>query len=590
MAMSARRPLGGLIHSYQGYDPQRFPSPTRPPPDIAGSAMEHMLVHGSMRGLTDEQLAEAVEIDPSQIAGLGPSLDALIAMLEERKRRILETYDPKPSSRAAAEGFLDAARGVPGRDAKQTRELDDAVRARSIPGLERLWYRAERRDPELARALLELIDALGVQYELEALDADHAFTGREALDVPAALAVKEELETIDRLLDQLREALKNAKIAKVDLDALRRFVDDADVDQLRDFGRRIAEHIREQAELQGLERSEAGYRMTPRALRVFQGKLLREVFASLEASRSGRHRGPIVGEGAVELPKTRPYAFGDSAAHLDVAGTMVNVAVGKATKRRSDEATEGLPGSEPSVAPSLRHFVASPSDLSIHETRNTPKAATAVIMDMSGSMRYAGQYIACKKMALALDGLIRAEYPGDHLSLIEMYSFAKLRRVAEIPEIMPKPVTIRDPWVRLRVDMSDPDVSETMVHPHFTNIQRALQLARQVLSGQDTPNRQIFLITDGLPTAHYEGEHLYLLYPPDPLTERATMREAMLCAREGITLNTFLVPSWSQDADDIAFAHRLAETTNGRVFFTAGDDLDRFVLWDYVQGRRTIIG
>ena len=67
------------------------------------------------------------------------------------------------------------------------------------------------------------------------------------------------------------------------------------------------------------------------------------------------------------------------------------------------------------------------------------------------------------------------------------------------------------------------------------------------------------------------------------------MREAALCAKEGITINIFLVPSWSQDSDDIAFAHRLAETTSGRVLFTAGNDLDRFVLWDYVTGRRKII-
>ena len=77
---------------------------------------------------------------------------------------------------------------------------------------------------------------------------------------------------------------------------------------------------------------------------------------------------------------------------------------------------------------------------------------------------------------------------------------------------------------------------------------------------------------------------------PDPLTEQATMREAQLCAREGITINIFLVPSWSQNSEDIAFAHRLAETTKGRVFFTAGDDLDRFVLWDYLQQKRRVIG
>ncbi|HQU47033.1 MAG TPA: hypothetical protein PK867_29790, partial [Pirellulales bacterium] len=124
---------------------------------------------------------------------------------------------------------------------------------------------------------------------------------------------------------------------------------------------------------------------------------------------------------------------------------------------------------------------------------------------------------------------------------------------------------------------------------HFTNIQHGLQLARKFLGNQPTPNRQVILITDGLPTAHFEGPMLYLLYPPDPRTESATMREGQLCRRDGVTINIFLLQSWSQSVEDVRFAHRLAESTKGRVFFTAGRDLDRYVVWDYVQRRRAIV-
>ncbi|MEQ8850219.1 MAG: hypothetical protein RIB32_00385 [Phycisphaerales bacterium] len=566
-----RRP-GGVVHAYLGYDPQKFGSPTAPggSDPLVDAAMEHMMMFGGQRPLTDEELADAIEIDPSQIAGLGPSLESLIALLEERKRRILATYDPKPALDESIDRFRDAADAAQPPSRKLAAQLDQALRERSIRSLERLWYKAEREKGHFAGDLMRLIDALGASMEIERLDADYTFTGREPLGVEDALAVKEELETIDRLLEQLREAMKNAKVAVIDMDALRRFVDEADVEQLRGLEEKIAEHIRERAELAGLERDAGGYRMTPGAMRTFQAKLLDEIFSDLDASRSGRHTGPIVGEGVVELPRSRPYTFGDSAAHLDTSQTLTNAA--------ARSAAEGRP------------FAVRADDIEVHDTRNNPKAATTVIMDMSGSMSYGGQYIACKKMALALDGLIRRDYPGDHLSLVEMYSFAKLRHVSELPELMPKPVTIRDPLVQLRVDLSDPRVSESMVHPHFTNIQASLALARRVLGAQDTPNRQVMLITDGLPTAHTEGENLYLLYPPHPLTEEATMREAALCAREGITINIFLVPSWSQDSDDIAFAHRIAEATKGRVIFTAGRDLDRFVLWDYLRGRRRMIG
>jgi uncharacterized protein with von Willebrand factor type A (vWA) domain len=154
---------------------------------------------------------------------------------------------------------------------------------------------------------------------------------------------------------------------------------------------------------------------------------------------------------------------------------------------------------------------------------------------------------------------------------------------------MPKPVTLFEPVVALRADMSSEDISEHRVPPHFTNLQHGLQLARRMLASQDTPNKQIILITDGLPTAHFEGHNLYLLYPPDPRTEKATMREGAACQREGITINMFLLPSWSQTEEDVRFAFRLAESTKGRVFFTAGRDLDRYVVWDYLSRRRDLV-
>jgi uncharacterized protein with von Willebrand factor type A (vWA) domain len=296
--------------------------------------------------------------------------------------------------------------------------------------------------------------------------------------------------------------------------------------------------------------------------------LLARIFEQLQESRTGRHSGPVVGEGAVETSKTRPYEFGDSVTHMDIPASFTN-----ALLRGGPRLPVALEG----------------RDIVIHQTRNNPRCASVVLLDMSGSMRYDGQYINVKRMGLALDGLIRSEFPGDYLQFIELYTFARPRHVSEVAELMPKPVTIYDSVVQLYADMSDPEISETMIPPHFTNIQHGLHLARKFLTAQDTPNRQVMLITDGLPTAHFEGSKLYLLYPPDPRTERATLREAQLCSREGITINIFLLQSWNQTSEDVHFAHQVAESTRGRVFFTAGRELDRYVVWDYVARRKQII-
>jgi uncharacterized protein with von Willebrand factor type A (vWA) domain len=564
-----RKSLGGIIHTYQKYDPVNLPAPTQPPPDMVSPALEHFLMFGNANRLTDEELARAVRLDPSQIAGLGPSLDALMAMLLERKRKILEKYETESVQGVARKEYHKAA-GKVGPPPKLRERFKRAVQEEQLRDLETLWYAVDDERSKFARQVVQLVETLGNKYQVDELAAKYKFTGGTSLTIPEALAVKEELEKIDELLKQIEEAKKNAQIGIIDLELLEQFTEPGDMEKLEELQRMVENYVREMAERQGLERDGGGkgFRLTPKAYRLFQGRLLERIFANLQASRSGRHQGPIMGEGAVELSQTKPYEFGDSLAHMDIPQSLINAML-------RNEAGEAVRLAQ--------------DDIVIHRTRNTPKCATCVIMDMSGSMRYDGQYVNVKRMALALEGLIRREYPGDYLQMIEMFTFARPTPPGKLIELMPKPVTIFEPFVRLKVDMSRDDVSEYRVPQHFTNIQRSLQMARQFLAAQDTPNRQVILITDGLPTAHFQGTWLYMLYPPDPLTEAATMREGMLCAREGITINLFLVPSWSQSEEDIRFAYRLAESTKGRVFFTAGRDLDRYVVWDYVKRKREIV-
>lgn len=488
-------------------------------------------------------------------------------MLRERKRKILEKYETSKAHDQSARRYNDlGGRLQPPRGLRE--RYEQAAKDEQIYELERLWYVLHDDHSPFSRGLVQLMERLGDKYQIEQLVAKYTFTGREPMTVEQALEIKKELESIDKLLEQLEEALKTAQIAVIDLDALAEFAQEADVEQLQQLQRAVEQYVRDLAEQQGLDRKNGGFQLTPKAFRVFQGKLLERIFSQLQASRTGRHTNATLGEGAVELPQTKPYEFGDSVTQMDIPQSLINAMIrspDRPLRMRSD-------------------------DIVIHRTRTSPKCATAVVMDMSGSMRYGGQYVNVKRMALAFDGLIRREYPGDSLQFVEMYTVARLRTAADIVDLLPKPVTLYDPFVALKVDMSREDISEMHLPPHFTNIQHGLRLARQVLNVQDTPNRQIVLITDGLPTAHFQENWLYLLYPPTPATEEATLREGRLCARDQITINIFLLPSWSQSEEDIRFAYRLAESTRGRVFFAAGAELDRFVVWDYIRRKREILG
>ena len=561
-------PPGGVIQTYQKYDPVQFPSPTAPPPDVASAAMEHLLHYGDMQEFTEEELANAIELDPSQIQGFLFNIDNLMQKLRERKAKILATYETEHVQKLASQQYQEESRRL-SPPAKFAREYQQATREEQLSALDELYFPASKVDKNFARGLVKLSDTLGKKYQIDELASRYEFTGATRLTIPQALEVRQELLEIDELLKQMQEARKNAKLYTINLEMLERYADEMDMEQLRNMTRAVNEYLKDLAEQQGLERNkQGGYHLTPKAVKLFQSRVLSTIFSQLQAGRSGRHQGPIVGEGAVELQATKPYEFGDSVAQMDIPQTLINSMLRQGQERPLRLQTD---------------------DIVVHKTKNNPKAATCLLLDMSGSMRYGGLYVSVKRMALALDGLIRKEFPGDYLQFIEMYSLAKPRHPSEIASLLPKPVTLFNPVVRLRADLANPNISELDLPPHFTNIQHALQQARMFLAGRDTPNRQIILITDGLPTAHMEGSHLYLLYPPDRRTEEATLREAKLCEREGITINIFLLSSWNQSDEDVKFAYRLAESTKGRVFFVAGKDLDRYVVWDYLQRRRMLI-
>src|SRR5262249_39945835 len=187
--MTTRDNLGGIIHTYQKFDPLHFPSPTVPPPDLVSPAFEHLLAYGNTRRLTEEELARAVRIDPSQIKGLGPTIDALMAMLLERKRKILETYETGQAEAEARQTFHDQANAMKP-PWKITQQFKQAVREEQLHDLEQLWYRTGDEHGAFARQLVHLVERLGEKYQVDELAAKYEFTGRTPMNVPKALEVK----------------------------------------------------------------------------------------------------------------------------------------------------------------------------------------------------------------------------------------------------------------------------------------------------------------------------------------------------------------------------------------------------------------
>ena len=327
------------------------------------------------------------------------------------------------------------------------------------------------------------------------------------------------------------------------------------------------------AEQQGLEQDQhGGFQLTPEGLPAVPVEAA-DAASSARCRRRGPAgtRTPVVGEGAVE-----------TAADQAVRVRRLGHAHGHPRHRSSTPCSATAPGLPVRLKP---------EDIVIHRTRNNPEVrATCVLLDMSGSMRYDGQYVNVKRMGLALDGLIRSEYPGDYLQFIEMYTFAKPRHVSEVAELMPKPVTIYDPVVRLQGGHERPehqrDADPAALHQHPARAAAGAAVPGDPGHAEPADDADHRRPADG-PLRGRACCTCSTRPTRGPRRRRCARR--MLCAREGITINIFLLPSWNQSEEDVRFAYRLAEATKGRVFFTAGRDLDRYVVWDYVKRKKSIV-
>src|SRR3954467_478366 len=307
-------------------------------------------------------------------------------------------------------------------------------------------------------------------------------------------------------------------------------------------------------------------RLTPKAVGRMQRKALMEVFANLREGNRDGHEKNTPGLGGERIEGTKPYEFGDPVSELDIHQTLHNAMV------RNGVTHEG----------SRTKIKFTEKDFELHLHEGVTSCSTVVLLDMSGSMMRYGRFLAAKKVALAMQGLIRSKFPQDSIDFVGFYSgAAKIPEIA-LPLMMPKPVTIYDYQVRLKVPVNQLEKAPQ----HFTNLHMGLQFARRILRKRTSENKQIFIITDGQPTAHVEGDFVYLLYPPDQRSTVATLKEAVLAAREGCRLSTFALIEDYWGMDWVGFVDQLTKLTKGVAFYTSSGELANCIMESYLSGRK----
>jgi Ca-activated chloride channel family protein len=312
-----------------------------------------------------------------------------------------------------------------------------------------------------------------------------------------------------------------------------------------------------------VERDEKGrFQVTPKGVRRVESRALEELFNVTRKDGVGKHDTEFRGAGQTVHEESKPYEYGDPISNLNAHETLRNAMLrqGGGTPIR------------------IEH-----EDLVVHDTEYQTSCATVVLIDMSGSMSRFGKYGQAKKVAMALQGLVRGRYQGDFLQIVGFYSYANAMTERELLYSAPKEVSIFDPRVHLRINLDQPP---GFVPEHFTNIHVGLQFARRILQKQPAANRQIITITDGEPTAHVEGRDLLLIYPPAERTAKITLAEVKKCAQAGIHLSSFALIEDYFYLGLVNFVEQMARVSGGVAAYCNSNDLGNMVIDSFTQGRR----
>ena len=480
--------------------------------------------------------------------------------LAERVREaIRELYDKFNLSRSLEEPWNDLDDIVAAEEDALARQPSDAQRKRRRDELEALSRILEERLSQLADWPFGDEDAKDSFGRLSERAVDIArverfqrrfreqFQGPESLDFEGTLSLLERFEKLRALEKALRER---------NLDAL----DEDAIGEL--LGEEFGEAIGRLRQLMRLL-VDAGYlvtkggrtALTPKAARRMGQLALKEMLAEILPDAGGRHDTARRGASETVTEQARAYEFGDPMT-IDVAATLQAALAREAMGRGAGQASPG--GGRVRLEP---------GDLHVKESLRNTRTSTVLLLDMSWSMSWEGRFAAAKKVALAMETLMRTRFPRDYFGMVGFYTRAVELKPADLAEVT---------W-----NMGDP----------FTNLQDGLRVASKLLDRHPATTRQMIVITDGQPTAYFSEGRLYCEWPMSVggISSRATietLKEVERVTRRGMRINTFML----DDSPLLrAFVQRMTAINRGRAFYTTPRQLGHFVLVDHVGKRRKIL-
>ena len=392
-------------------------------------------------------------------------------------------------------------------------------------------------DLDLQRQLQELSINLDILYPSGELQNQYPFRGDEELDLLQAMSLMDNLQDLDDMEKELERTQYGGDLEDIDEEKLRELLGEEAAETLK----QLKEFLEILEEAGYIRRKGKAWELTPKGVRKIGEKALGEIYSQLKKSSFGKHALPERGTGGERADETKRYEFGDPF-HLNLGETIMNAVF-----------REG-----PQVPVRLDK-----DDFEVFRSETLTSTTTVMMLDLSWSMALRGSFQAAKRVALALQNLIRTQFPKDSLYILGFSAYARELRPDELPYVR---------W------------DESVLG---TNMHHAFMIAQKLLARHKVGTRQIIMISDGEPTAHLERGRSYFAYPPSPITIRETLKEVRRCTRKGIVINTFML---DRNYYLKEFVNQIAKMNKGRVFYTTPENLGQYLLVDYVSQKRKRLG
>ncbi|MEK7353377.1 MAG: VWA domain-containing protein, partial [Chloroflexota bacterium] len=288
-----------------------------------------MLKKQAMEQYGRDMMQKLQSMDPQSLANMRNMVEALNQMLEQRMK------GQEPDFNEFMKQFGDFFGDNPPQNLDELMEHMQKQMAQAQNLMNSLSPKDRKALQDMLDSMLDeatkmelgkLARNLETLFPSDDLRREYQFGGEESLEFSEALKLMEELQKMDELEDQMRDAQRDS-MDSIDPELFKELMGDESAEELE----RLREIMKKLEEAGYIQLKNGRYELTPQGMRKIGQKALQDIFSQLRKDRVAGHSIKAKGKGGDKEEETKKYEWGDDL-DLDFQKTLMNALQRNATK------------------------------------------------------------------------------------------------------------------------------------------------------------------------------------------------------------------------------------------------------------------